>query len=209
VPLHVIDHPLVSHRVAAIRDPRTTTAEFRLLVSDLSTFLAYEATRTLPTVTTAVRTPLDVDAEAKVLASPAPIVVPILRAGLGLLDGMLRALPTAEVAVIGLKRDEVTFEPIQYCAKVPDRLDGRPAFVVDPMLATGGSLVAAFDLLAKAGAGSLTAISVIAAPEGVEKTLAAYPDANIVVAALDDGLNENAYIVPGLGDAGDRLFGPA
>jgi len=206
--LNVVHHPLVAHRVAAIRDPATDSATFRLLVSELATFLAYEALRDLTTVDTTVRTPLNVVAPAQRLDAVSPIVVPILRAGLGLLDPVLRAVPTAEVAVVGLRRDEETFQPIQYCAKLPEDLNGRDAIVLDPMLATGGSLVATFDLLRKANAGRLRAICLLAAPEGIEHVEATYPDAQITIAALDSHLNEQAYIVPGLGDAGDRLFGP-
>jgi uracil phosphoribosyltransferase len=206
--LHVVHHPLVAHRVAALRDQATDSATFRLLVSEIATFLAYEALRDLPTVATTVHTPLDVDAPAQRLDGTSPIVVPILRAGLGLLDPVLRAVPTAQVAVVGLRRDEVTFEPVQYCAKLPDDLAGRDAIVLDPMLATGGSMVATFDLLRKSNAGRLRALCLLAAPEGIERVEASYPDAQITVAALDSHLNEHAYIVPGLGDAGDRLFGP-
>lgn len=206
--VRVIDHPLVSHRIAGIRNVNTSSAEFRQLVSEIATFLAYEALRDLHTTQISTPTPTGVEAPGKVLSDRAPLVVPILRAGLGLLDPVLRALPTAQVAVVGLRRDEETFEPIQYCAKLPKDLDGRDAIVLDPMLATGGSLVATFDLLRAANAGKLRAICLLAAPEGVAKVEAAYPDADITLGAIDSHLNEHAFIIPGLGDAGDRLFGP-
>jgi uracil phosphoribosyltransferase len=204
----VVDHPLVADRVARLRNPSTSNADFRRMVREVAFFLTYEATRDLATETTSVRTLLGADAPVRMVSQPAPVVVPILRAGLGMLDGVLTALPDAEVGVIGVRRDEVTFRPIVYAEKLRDDLAGRGAFVIDPMLATGGSLVAGLTMLAERGVERLTALSLLAAPEGVRAVNAAFPDARVFTAALDDGLDERAFIVPGLGDAGDRLFGP-
>jgi uracil phosphoribosyltransferase len=204
----IVDHPLVQDRVAVLRDEATDRASFRRAARDLGAFLVYEATRDLATVAGTVRTPLAVDAPVRRIADPGPVVVPILRAGLGLVDGVLSALPEAEVGVIGLSRDEETFRPVAYCERLRDDLAGRSAFVLDPMLATGGSLVAACRMLAERGAAHLTAITVLCAPEGVRRVNDETPDVTIVTAALDERLDERAFIVPGLGDAGDRLFGP-
>ncbi len=204
----IVDHPLVQDRVAALRDESTDRATFRRATRDLGAFLVYEATRDLATKETSVHTPLDVDAPVRRIAGSGPVVVPVLRAGLGLLDGVLSALPEAEVGVIGLARDEVTFRPVAYCERLRDDLAGRDAFVLDPMLATGGSLVAACEMLTDRGAGRITAITVIAAPEGVERVNKDTPAVRVMTAALDERLNDQAFIVPGLGDAGDRLFGP-
>jgi uracil phosphoribosyltransferase len=206
VSLTVVDHPLVSDRVARLRATDTASAEFRRITADLSTFLAYEAARALPTVDRPVRTPLDVDAPAKVLPERSPLLVPILRAGLGLLDGVLAAIPAAEVGLIGLARNEETHEPEPYCLRLPAELP-RSAFVLDPMLATGGSMAFACRLLKDRGVEQITAICLIAAPEGVAAVEAAMPEVAIVTAALDSHLNDQAFIVPGLGDAGDRLYG--
>jgi uracil phosphoribosyltransferase len=204
--LTVVDHPLVSDRVARLRATDTASAEFRRVTAELSTFLAYEAARNLTTVPAAVRTPLGVDAPAQVLPERAPLLVPILRAGLGLLDGVLAAIPSAEVGLVGLARNEETLEPEPYCIRLPADLPER-AFVLDPMLATGGSMVWTLRLLRDRGVRRLTAICLLAAPEGVAHVAAELPDVDIVVAALDTHLNDQAYIVPGLGDAGDRLYG--
>jgi uracil phosphoribosyltransferase len=208
VQVTIVDHPLVADRVATLRDERTDRAGFRRAARDLGAFLLYEATRDLAWVDGTVRTPLGVDARVRTVAEPGPVVVPILRAGLGLVDGVLAALPEAEVGVIGLARDERTFRPVAYCERLREDLGGREAFVLDPMLATGGSLVAACAMLRDRGAGRVTALTVLAAPEGVRKVNAEAPDVRIVTAALDERLNDLAFIVPGLGDAGDRLFGP-
>ena len=202
----VVDHPLVSDRVARLRATDTASAEFRRLTAELSTFLAYEACRNLPTVTTTVRTPLDVDAPARILPERSPLLVPILRAGLGLLDGVLAAIPSAEVGLVGLARNEETHEPEPYCLRLPADLP-TSAFVLDPMLATGGSMLWTLRLLRARGVSDLSAICLLAAPEGVANVREALPDVNIVVAALDTHLNAEAFIVPGLGDAGDRLYG--
>lgn len=205
--LTVIDHPLVADRVLQMRDERTSATDFRRLTREVATFLAYEATRELTTAPATVTTPLGLPAEGRRVVEPGPLVVPVLRAGLGLLDGVLTALPAAEVGVIGLRRDEETFRPVAYCEKLPDDLTGRTVYVIDPMLATGGSLAAACAMVASRGASRLVALCMIAAPEGVRHVEAAGHDVAIYTAALDAGLNDQAFITPGLGDAGDRLFG--
>jgi uracil phosphoribosyltransferase len=204
--LTVVDHPLVSDRVARLRAIDTASAEFRRVTAELSTFLAYEATRSLPTVAGTVRTPLDVDAPSRTLPERMPLLVPILRAGLGLLDGVLAAIPSAEVGLVGLARDEETHEPEPYCLRLPATLPDS-AFVLDPMLATGGSMAWTCRLLRERGVERLTAICLLAAPEGVARVLDELPGVEIVTAALDDRLDPAAFIVPGLGDAGDRLYG--
>jgi len=206
MPLTVVDHPLVSDRVARLRSTTTASAEFRRLTAELSTFLAYEAARTLPTVAGTVRTPLDVDAPAHRLPERSPLLVPILRAGLGLLDGVLAAIPSAEVGLVGLARNEETREPEPYCLRLPAELPST-AFVLDPMLATGGSMIWTCRLLAERGVREIVALCLISAPEGVERVAAEAPDVHVVTAALDERLNDLAFIVPGLGDAGDRLYG--
>jgi uracil phosphoribosyltransferase len=207
MPLTVIDHPLVADRVLTLRDHRTPSVDFRRVAREVASFLVYEATRDLPTEAAEVTTPLGLVATGERPSVPGPLVVPILRAGLGLLDGVLGALPDAEVGVIGLKRDEATHRPLAYLERLPDDLEGRHAYIVDPMLATGGSLATACGMLQARGAGPITALCLIAAPEGVERVHAQAPDARIFTAALDERLNEHAFIVPGLGDAGDRLYG--
>jgi len=207
VPLTVVDHPLVAARVARLRATSTASAEFRRVTAELSTFLAYEATRALPTVETTVETPLGLQAPARTLPERTPLVVPILRAGLGLLEGVLAAIPSAEVGLVGLARDEETHEPAPYCIRLPADTAGVDAFVLDPMLATGGSMAWTLRLLRERGVQRLTAICLLAAPEGVAHVEAQVPDVDIVTAALDEGLNDSAFIVPGLGDAGDRLYG--
>jgi uracil phosphoribosyltransferase len=207
VPLTVVDHPLVVDRVAHLRAMTTASAEFRRVTAELSTFLAYEATRDLETVAGTVTTPLGLEAPTRTLPRRAPLLVPILRAGLGLLDGVLAAIPSAEVGLVGLARDEETHEPTPYCIRFPADIVGTDAIVLDPMLATGGSMAWTLKLLRERGARRLTAICLLAAPEGVARVAAEVPDAHIVTAALDDGLNADAFIVPGLGDAGDRLYG--
>src|SRR6478609_3127299 len=207
--LHVADHPLVAHKLTVLRDVRTPSPTFRLLVDELVTLLAYEATRDVRTEPVEIVTPVAPTTGTK-LADPRPIVVPILRAGLGMLDGMTRVLPTAEVGFLGMQRDEETLEAITYANRLPDDLSGRQCFLLDPMLATGGTLVAAIDYLLQRGARDVTAVCILAAPEGlavVEQFVGDRADVKVVVAAVDERLNEKAYIVPGLGDAGDRLYG--
>lgn len=207
--LMVIDHPLVAHRVAVLRDQTTGSAEFRRVAGELSSFLAYEATRDLPIVDGSVTTPLDLPAPTRNLPERRPLLVPILRAGLALLEGVLAAVPTAEVGLVGLARDEETKLPTPYCVRLPADPAGDEALILDPMLATGGSMAYTCGLLKEAGYRKLTCLVLIAAPEGVAAVEAACPDATIVTAALDEGLDERAFIVPGLGDAGDRLYGRA
>jgi uracil phosphoribosyltransferase len=207
--LHVADHPLVTHKLTVLRDKNTASPTFRQLVDELVTLLAYEATRDVHTEPVEIETPVTRTTGAK-LADPAPLVVPILRAGLGMLDGMTRLLPTAEVGFLGMQRDEETLEAITYANRLPEDLSGRQCFLLDPMLATGGTLVAAIDYLLDRGARDVTAVCLLAAPEGlkvVEDHVGARADVSVVVAAVDERLNEKAYIVPGLGDAGDRLYG--
>ncbi|WP_127843010.1 uracil phosphoribosyltransferase [Actinomyces wuliandei] len=207
--LLVADHPLINHKLSVLRSARTPSAVFRPLVDELVTLLAYEATREVRTEQVDITTPVAV-AHCRRLADPRPIVVPILRAGLGMLEGMTRLLPTAEVGFLGMKRDDDTLEVETYANRLPEDLSGRQCFVIDPMLATGHTLVAAIDYLLERGARDVTAICLIAAPEGVSTLEAAVgqrANVTVVTAAVDDSLNEHAYIVPGLGDAGDRLYG--
>jgi uracil phosphoribosyltransferase len=207
--LHVADHPLIDHKLTVLRKQETDSPTFRLLVDELVTLLAYEATREVRTKRVDIVTPVAATVGTK-LASPRPIVVPILRAGLGMLGGMTRLLPTAEVGFLGLQRDEKTLKAITYANRLPDDLTGRQCFVLDPMLATGGTLIASIEYLFERGARDVTAVCIIAAPEGlaaVEAAVGDRADLTVVVAAVDERLNDKAYIVPGLGDAGDRLYG--
>ena len=207
--LHVLNHPLVEHKLTVLRDKNTPSSTFRELVSELVMLEAYEATRNLSVVAAPIETPV-APMTGKKLASPRPIIVPVLRAGLGMLDGMTRLIPTAEVGFLGMKRDENTLDVVTYANRLPDDLTGRQVFVVDPMLATGGTLVAAIEYLKQLGAKDVTAICILAAPEGLErleKEVDPSIDFKVVVCAKDERLNEKAYIVPGLGDAGDRLYG--
>ncbi len=207
--LRVVDHPLVAHKLTMLRDEQTPSPVFRRLVDELVTLLAYEATRGVRTRAVEITTPVAPTVGIR-LDRPRPIVVPILRAGLGMLEGMTRLLPTAEVGFLGLLRDETTLQAITYANRLPDDLSGRQCFVLDPMLATGGTLVAGIDYLFERGAQDVTCICLLAAPEGlakVEEHVGDRADVTVVVAAVDERLDENAYIVPGLGDAGDRLYG--
>jgi len=204
--LTVVDHPLVQHKLTLMRKKSTSTAEFRQLLREISQLLAYEVTRDLPTTTQSIDTPMQ-EMDAPVLAGPKLALVSILRAGNGLLDGMLELIPSARVGFVGLYRDEETLEPVQYYFKVPTQLDKRLVIAVDPMLATGNSSVAAIDMLKEAGATNIHFLCLLASPEGVARMKEAHPDVPVVTAALDEKLNEKGYIVPGLGDAGDRMFG--
>lgn len=207
--LHVADHPLVAHKLTVLRDKRTASPTFRLLVDELVTLLAYEATREVRTEPHPITTPVT-DTVGTRIADPQPLVVPILRAGLGMLDGMTRLLPTAEVGFLGMQRDEETLEAITYANRLPDDLSGRQCFLLDPMLATGGTLIASINYLLERGASDVTAVCLLAAPEGLallEEAIGDRADVKVVVAAVDERLDENAYIVPGLGDAGDRQYG--
>jgi uracil phosphoribosyltransferase len=208
--LLVIDHPLVAHKVTALRDARTDSPTFRRLVDELVTLLAYEATREVRVEPSLVITPVAPTTGVRI-ARPLPLVVPVLRAGLGMLDGMVRLLPSAEVGFLGMVRDESTLQPSMYASRLPDKLTGREVFVLDPMLATGGTLAATVRLMLDRGASRVTCITLLSAPEGIAAMREALGDESIpvtvVTAALDERLNDKGYIVPGLGDAGDRLYG--
>lgn len=204
--LTVVDHPLVQHKLSLMRRTNTPSNQFRQLLREISHLLAYEVTRDLPMTTAVVTTPMT-DMEAPFLDGKKLALVSILRAGNGLLEGVLDLIPSARVGFVGLYRDEETLKPVQYYFKVPDSLPNRRVIAVDPMLATGNSSVAAIDLLKKAGAKDIKFLCLLAAPEGVARMKEAHPDVEIVTAALDSHLNEVGYIVPGLGDAGDRMFG--
>ena len=204
--LTIVDHPLVQHKLTLMRESTTSTAVFRQLLREISQFLAYEITRGLPMTTKRIMTPME-EMDAPTLDGRKLALISILRAGNGLLDGMLELIPSAHVGFVGLYRDEETLKPVQYYFKVPEMLEERMVIAVDPMLATGNSSVAAIDLLKKAGAKNIRFLCLLAAPEGVARMKEAHPDVPIVTAALDSHLNENGYIVPGLGDAGDRMFG--
>jgi uracil phosphoribosyltransferase len=206
--VHVADHPLIAHKLTMLRDETTPSPTFRALAEELVTLLAYEATRHVRVEPVRVTTPV-AQTEGLALSTPKPLVVPILRAGLGMLQGMVRLVPTAEVGFLGMVRDEQTLQPAIYAERLPEDLADRQCFVLDPMLATGGSLLAAIDYLFDRGAVEVTAICLIAAPEGLERVRAATEgrEVTVVLGALDERLNERGYIVPGLGDAGDRLYG--
>jgi len=207
--LQVVDHPLVAHKLTVLRDATTDSPTFRRLADELVTLLAYEATRTVRVEPQDVVTPVAPATGVK-LAQPKPLVVPILRAGLGMLDGMTRLIPTAEVGFLGMIRDETTLQASTYATRLPDDLSGRQAYVLDPMLATGGTLAAAIRFLMDRGASEVTAICLLAAPEGVDALKQVFGEnspVTVVVAGMDQKLNDVGYIVPGLGDAGDRLYG--
>lgn len=204
--LTVVDHPLVQHKLSLMRDQSTSTASFRRLLREISQLLAYEITREMEMTTRRIQTPME-EMDAPVLEGKKLALISILRAGNGLLDGVLELIPAARVGFVGLYRDEKTLEPVQYYFKVPESLEDRLVIAVDPMLATGNSSVAAIDLLKKAGANNIRFMCLLAAPEGVARMKEAHPDVPIVTAALDRCLNEKGYIMPGLGDAGDRMFG--
>ena len=204
--VHVMNHPLVAHKLTILRDKNTSVKDFRELVSEIGMLITYEATRDLPLTTKVVETPL-CKAELPTLAGKKFAVVPILRAGLGLVDGVLRMVPSARVGHIGMERDEVTHEPHEYYCKMPKDIDQRICLVVDPMLATGGSAEMAISYLRERGVKDIRMLCIVAAPEGLKSLTEKDPDVHIYTCAIDDHLNEAAYIVPGLGDAGDRIYG--
>jgi len=208
--VHIADHPLIAHKLTALRDKNTDSPTFRRLADELVTMLAYEATRDVRVEPFDIETPVAPTRGIK-LAYPKPLVVPILRAGLGMLDGMVRLLPTAEVGFLGMVRNEITLEATTYANRLPDDLSGRQCYVLDPMLATGGTLASAIRYLVDLGADDITAITLLSAPEGIQRLEADCADlavpVSLVTGAIDEKLNEHGYIVPGLGDAGDRLYG--
>lgn len=204
--LTIVTHPLVQHKLTLMREEETSTAKFRQLLREISQLLAYEVTRNLEMTTKTIKTPM-CEMDAPLLDGKKLALISILRAGNGLLDGILELVPAARVGFVGLYRDEETLQPVQYYFKVPENLEDRLVIAVDPMLATGNSSVAAIDLLKKAGATNIRFLCLLAAPEGVARMKEAHPDVPIVTASLDSHLNEQGYIVPGLGDAGDRMFG--
>ncbi len=204
--LHLLNHPLIQHKLSMMRQKETNTKDFKALANEISLLMAYEVTRNLPLEEKEIETPI-AKTKAKFLAGRTIGVVPILRAGLGMVDGILTLVPNAKVGHIGLYRDPRTHKPVEYYCKLPKDAEERTLIVVDPMLATGGSAVAAIQFIKDRGCKDIKLMNLLAAPEGVKAVMDAHPDVDIYVAALDEKLNENAYIVPGLGDAGDRLFG--
>ena len=208
--VHIADHPLITHKLTVLRDKNTPSPVFRQLVEELVTLLAYEATRDVRVEQIVVETPVT-SADGVRLSRPRPIIIPILRAGLGMLDGIVKLLPTAEVGFLGIKRNEETLQPFTYANRLPDDLTNRQVFIIDPMLATGGTLIDSINYVFERGATDVTAICLIGAPEGLAAVEAHVhgKDVKVVLGALDEKLNEHGYIVPGLGDAGDRLYGLA
>ena len=204
--VHVLDHPLIQHKLAILRSKNTSVKEFRELIGEISGLMCYEATRNLPTKEVEVITPV-APAKCRRLAGKKLAIIPILRAGLGMVDAMVELIPSAKIGHIGLYRDPQTHLPVEYYCKLPEDIENRQVFVVDPMLATGGSAVAAIDFLKQHGCKNITMMNVIGCPEGVKAVQEAHPDVELYLAAVDEKLNEHAYIVPGLGDAGDRIFG--
>ena len=204
--VYVLDHPLILHKLAILRSKNTSVKEFRELISEISGLMCYEATRNLPTKEVEVQTPVAV-AKCRRLAGKKLAIIPILRAGLGMVDAMVDLIPSAKIGHIGLYRDPETHEPVEYYCKLPEDVGNRVVFVVDPMLATGGSAVAAIDFLKKHGCRNIVMMNIIGCPEGIKRVTEAHPDVDIYMAACDEKLNDHAYIVPGLGDAGDRIFG--
>ena len=204
--VHVLDHPLIQHKLAILRDKNTGTKEFRSLISEIAGLMCYEATRNLPTVEVDVETPM-MTAKCRVLAGKKLAIVPVLRAGLGMVDSMVDLIPSAKIGHIGLYRDPETHMPVEYYCKLPEDIGARQVYVVDPMLATGGSAVAAIDFLKQHGCKNIIMMNIIGCPEGIKTVQEAHPDVEIYLAACDERLNDHAYILPGLGDAGDRIFG--
>lgn len=205
--VQILEHPLLQHKLSILRDKNTGVKEFREIVGEIAALMCYEATRNLPTKEIEVETPV-ATARVKVLAGKKLAIVPILRAGLGMVDTMISLIPSAKIGHIGLFRDPETHEPVKYYCKMPPDISERQVFIVDPMLATGGSAIAAIDVLKNEyGCKSITLMDIIAAPEGIKAVSEAHPDIDIIVTAVDEKLNDHAYIVPGLGDCGDRIFG--
>ena len=204
--VHIMDHPLIHHKLAVLRNKETPVKEFRELINEISGLMCYEATRNLPLMDVEVETPVAV-AKCKMLAGKKLAIVPILRAGLGMVDALVDLIPSAKIGHIGLYRDPETHEPVEYYCKLPEDVGNRVTFVVDPMLATGGSAVAAIDFLKKHGCRNIIMMNIIGCPEGIKTVQDAHPDVEMYLAACDERLNDHAYIVPGLGDAGDRIFG--
>ena len=204
--LHIVDHPLIQHKLTIMRNKKTGSKDFRTLLNEISMLMGFEITRDLPLEDYVVETPI-CKAVGKRLAGKKLAIVPILRAGLGMVDGLLSLVPSARVGHIGLYRDPETHEPVEYYCKMPPDIDRRPVIIVDPMLATGGSAADAITMVKAKGAKNIMLMCLVAAPEGVERVQNAHPDVDIYIAALDEKLNDHAYIVPGLGDAGDRIFG--
>ncbi len=204
--VHVLDHPLIQHKLAILRQKDTPVKEFRELISEIAGLMCYEATRNLPTEEVEIETPV-AHAKVRMLSGKKLAIIPILRAGLGMVDSMVDMIPSAKIGHIGLYRDPETHQPVEYYCKLPEDIENRQVFVVDPMLATGGSAVAAIDFLKKYGCKNIIMMNIIGCPEGVKAVQEAHPDVEMYLAAVDERLNEHAYIVPGLGDAGDRIFG--
>lgn len=204
--VHYMDHPLILHKLSLIRDKNTGVKEFREAVNELAMLMGYEATRDLPLREVDIETPVAI-AKAKVISGKKLAIVPILRAGLGMVEGMLNLIPAAKVGHVGLFRDPETLKPVEYYCKLPKDISEREVIIVDPMLATGGSAVACIDLLKRNGVSSIRMMNIIAAPEGVKAVTDAHPDVELFIGALDEKLNDHGYIIPGLGDAGDRIFG--
>lgn len=204
--LHVLDHPLLQHKLSVIRDKNTSVKEFREIVSEIATLMCYEATRDLPVEDVNVETPVGM-ATVKRIAGKKMAIVPILRAGLGMVDGIIQLVPSVKVGHIGLYRDPQTLEPVKYYCKMPKDISERDVIIVDPMLATGGSATAAITFMKEYGCKNIKLMCIIAAPEGVQRVREDHPDVDLYVASVDEKLNDHGYIVPGLGDAGDRIFG--
>ena len=204
--VHVFDHPLIQHKLAILRDKNTGTKEFRSLINEIAGLMCYEATRNLPTEEVLVETPV-ATAKCRMLSGKKLAIIPILRAGLGMVDAMVELIPSAKIGHIGLYRDPVTHKPVEYYCKLPEDIENRQVYVVDPMLATGGSAVAAIDFLKARGCKNIIMMNIIGCPEGIRTVQEAHPDVDIYMAACDERLNEHKYIIPGLGDAGDRIFG--
>lgn len=206
IKVNILDHPLIQHKLTQIRQKDTPTTQFRQMINEIGGLMVYEITRDLPLEQVEIETPV-ATTKANVIAGKKMVVVPILRAGLGMVDGILKMIPSARIGHIGIFRDEETLQPVEYFAKFPDELDQRDIFIVDPMLATGGSAIAAINSIKQRGAKNIKLVCLVGAPEGVKAVNEAHPDVTIYLASLDEKLNDKGYIVPGLGDAGDRIFG--